>query len=85
MRFYVEDDFRPVKTGTLHVTNQRLLFVGDGTTSVRLDKVLQLGLEPRREGGECVGISIDGRKTPYYIDAPDPFVLTAYINRVQRG
>lgn len=82
MRYYVEDGFRSVRTGTAHVTNERFLFVGDGTTSIKLEKLLGTNTEPKREGGELVAATVDGRKTPYYIDTPEPFVLIAYLNRV---
>jgi hypothetical protein len=81
MRYYVEGDFRPVKLGRVYVTSERVLFVGEGTTSIKLEKVLRLNIEPRREGGEIVGLSIDGRKTPYYLFAAEPFVLAAHIKR----
>lgn len=83
MRFYMasDRDFEPVKSGTLYVTDQRLLFVGDGSNSIKLQKVLRLGMEPRRAGGEVVSLAIDGRKTPYYLFADEPFVLVAHIKR----
>jgi hypothetical protein len=82
MRYYVEEGFRPMRSGTVYVTNRRLLFVGDGTTSIKLEKLLGTNTEPKREGGDLVAAVVDGRKTPYYIDTPEPFVLIAYLNRV---
>ena len=81
MRYYVERDYQPVKSGRIYVTNERLLFVGEGTSSTKLEKIMRLSMEPRREGGEVVALSIDGRKTPYYIFTAEAFVLVAYIKR----
>jgi hypothetical protein len=85
MRLYVNDDFRSVKDGCLYVTNQRLLFVGEGTTTIGMHKIMRLDTEPKREGGEVVALAVDGRKTPLYLDTAEPFVLLAHINRVLAG
>ncbi len=81
IRFYSDGDDRPVKCGTLYATSQRLLFLGDGTRTIKYDSILRVGVEAKRSG-EALSLAIESRKEPLYFDVPEPFVLAAYIERL---
>jgi len=91
-RAYVEDGERHTekelgahREGELFVTNERLFLLADGTTSIKLDALLRVAVEPMPGAeAEAVALTVDGRKTPYYFDAPEPFVLVAHLFRVLR-
>lgn len=66
------------RSGTLFVTNQRLLLVVDGTTSIKLSAILDDAVDPQ-EG--ILAVTVDGRKAPYYFEVERPFVTMAYIDK----
>ncbi|HEY8468290.1 MAG TPA: DUF4236 domain-containing protein [Longimicrobiales bacterium] len=56
------------REGTLLITNRRLLFVHGGTTSVPLDRILDVDVDLDRN---LLSIARDGAKTPLLITTPD--------------
>jgi hypothetical protein len=78
---YAEREMEPVRSGSLYVTSGRLLLVAEGTTTIKVDRILDLTIEPER-GSETLAVTVDGRKTPYYLEVPEPFLLAAFIRRV---
>lgn len=73
------------RSGDLYVTSERLLFVAEGTTSIKSDSLMRIHVEPKPgAASEAVALTVDGRKTPYYFDASEPFVLLAYILHVAK-
>ncbi len=80
-RFCADGDERPTKFGTLYATTQRLLFLGNGTRTIKYDSLLRMAIAPKRTG-EALSLTIESRKEPLYLDVPEPFVLAAYIERL---
>lgn len=66
------------RTGTLLVTSRRLLFTGDGTITIRLDKVLDVAADI--EHG-FVRVIKDGRKQPFFFEVDQPLVTLAHVER----
>jgi len=64
--------------GTLLVTNRRLLFAGDSTITIRLDKVLDVAADV--EHG-IVRVIKDGRKQPFFFEVEQPLVALAHVER----
>ncbi len=56
------------KEGELYVTDKRILLVHDGTTSIRLDKILDVEIDYDRN---LLSITKDGSSTPVLITTPD--------------
>lgn len=73
-----ETAWRPVREGRVYVTSKRILVVGDGTTSIPFEKILdiEVDVDDRR-----IAITKDGRQTPYYLTAVDPIYTGAVIER----
>jgi hypothetical protein len=73
-----ETGWRPVREGRVYITSKRILVVGDGTTSIPFDKILdvEVDVDDRR-----IAITKDGRQTPYYLTAVDPIYTGAVIER----
>jgi len=69
------------REGTLVITDKRLLVVGDGATTVRLNKILDIEVEPDLN---LLAITKDGRKTPIYISTPESLMAGALIDRLVR-
>jgi len=67
--------------GTLLVTNRRVLFVADGTTTLPLSKILDASADL-----ECGLLRLikDGRKRPYDFEMPSPLVAMAHVDRSMR-
>jgi hypothetical protein len=76
-----ETAWRPVREGRLYITSKRILVVGDGTTSIPFDKILdiEVDVDDRR-----IAITKDGRQTPYFLTASDPIYTGAVIERRHR-
>lgn len=73
------------RSGDLYVTSERLLFVTEGTVSIKSDSIMKIYVEPKPGAtSEAVALTVDGRKTPHYFDAPEPFVLLAHILHVAK-
>ena len=56
------------KEGELYLTSKRILIVGDGTTSIPHDKVLDVEVD---HDEKVVQIIKDGRQQPIYLRVPD--------------
>jgi hypothetical protein len=78
---YTERELEPVRSGSLYVTNQRLLLVAEGTTNIKIDSILDLSIV--NDGEIVVSVTVDGRKTPYLFAVPEPYVTLAYIERAR--
>jgi hypothetical protein len=81
LREYVGEGFRAIKSGTLYVTNERLLLVAGGVTTLKLGKILGAQLAQKSGGGQALTLTIDGRKTPLYLDLAEPLIMLAYAKR----
>lgn len=85
-RTYVVDGARQketalesVRSGNAYVTNERVLLVADGATTIKLEKILDAAVDSE---SNVLALTVDGRKTPYYLEVPEPFVAAAYIDKV---
>lgn len=79
---HTERDVEMMRAGTLFVTNQRLLLVAEGTTTIKREALLTTGIDIRPDGEIDVVLTVDGRKAPYYFAFPEPYITLAYIERV---
>jgi hypothetical protein len=77
-----ERQLQDVRSGTLYVTNQRLLLVANGTTNIKLDSILSLSVDLQTYGDGVLSLIVDGRKSPYYFVFPEPYVTLAFIEKV---
>lgn len=64
--------------GALLVTSRRLLFAGDSTITIRLDKILDVAADV--EHG-IVRVIKDGRKQPFFFEVDQPLVTLAHVER----
>jgi hypothetical protein len=85
-RTYVEDGVRhreteleAVRSGDLYVTSERVLLVASGTTTLKLSKILDTGVDP---DSKILALTVDGRKTPHLLQVQEPFIAAAHIERV---
>jgi hypothetical protein len=69
------------KEGTLFITNRRILLVHDGTTSIRLDRILDVDVDCDQN---LLTIVKDGARTPTYITTPDSLRAGAVLAAVAR-
>ncbi|HUT55035.1 MAG TPA: DUF4236 domain-containing protein, partial [bacterium] len=76
---YNETGLVTTKQGTMIITSRRLLIVGDGASSIPLDKILDLEADLDLN---LVSITKDGRKTPIYISTPESMVAAAILHRM---
>jgi hypothetical protein len=74
-----ERGFEAVRSGTLYLTDQRLLLVADGSTNLKLDAVLDSAVDAE---SNMLVVTMDGRRSPYYFEVPEPFVAEAFISRL---
>lgn len=78
-----EEGLVPKKEGDLYVTSRRLLFVGDGATSIPLEKLLDVEVDA---DAKLLTLVTDGRQKPIYLEVPDTLVTGAVIERAsQKG
>lgn len=68
--------------GKLLVTTHRVLFVHEGTTSIRLNKLLDAAVD--RDMG-ILRLIKDGRKAPYEFELAQPLVAMAHVERSLEG
>jgi hypothetical protein len=66
------------EVGTLLVTSRRLLFAGDSTITIRLDKILDVAVDI--EHGTLRVIK-EGRKQPFFFEVDQPLVVLAHVER----
>lgn len=64
------------KAGTLLVTSKRILLVHEGTTSIALDKIVDLEVDEDRQ---LLTLTRDGLVTPSYLTTPDALKAGAVI------
>ena len=64
------------KEGELYLTSKRILIVGDGTTSIPHDKVLDVEVD---HDEKVIQVSKDGRQQPIYLRVPDVVYTGAII------
>jgi hypothetical protein len=81
MRF-AEKNLVDDRAGDLYITNKRLLLVAGGTTSIVLDKIIDIKVD---DDSRILSIVVDGRKSAYYFAVPQPFVLAAFLHRARDG
>ena len=67
------------KAGTLLVTSKRVLLIHKGTTSIALDKILDLEVDEDRQ---LLTLTRDGVATPAYLTTPDALRAGAIIAAV---
>jgi len=87
-RTYVQDGVRHkemtlevVRDGRLFVTNERVLLVASGTTSLKYEKILESAVDAE---SRLLSLTVDGRKAPYLFEVPEPFVAIAYVDKLAR-
>jgi hypothetical protein len=66
------------RSGTLYVTNERILLVAQGTTTIKLDAIVDATISPNEN---ILVLTVDRRATPYYLAMERPFVAAAYLER----
>lgn len=79
---FTEKELKDFRTGTLYVTNQRLLIVADGTTNIKTASILEASVDAPANNDRFVKLVVDGRKTPLFLGVPEPYVVLAYVERV---
>jgi hypothetical protein len=67
------------KQGTLFITSDRLLFLGDGAVSIPFNQILDLEADLDLN---LLTITRDGRKTPIYISTPESMIAAALLDRL---
>ena len=75
---HTETAMETVRSGDLYVTDERVLLVADGTTTIKLAKVLDAAVEIE---SSLLVLTVDGRKTPYRLEVTEPFVAAAYVDK----
>lgn len=73
-----EVGFEVDREGPLYVTNRRVLLVDSGTWDTRINQILDVTLSSETN---LVELSVDGRKTPVYLTAPDAPALAVKIEQ----
>ncbi len=73
-----EDEMKLIETGSLYVTNKRIIFVGSKkSTTIGLSRIL--AVKPFLEGVEIIK---DGGKTPFIAFDTDPLELSIIVSRL---
>jgi hypothetical protein len=73
-----EYEFKAARSGTLFITNKRVLFVAEGTTTVKHEAILDTKVAAEER---LLVITKDGRKSPYYFETEKPHVTEAYVRK----
>ncbi len=71
-----EYEFAEIRSGKLVITNKRLLFVSDGTSSIKYDAILNIDVSYTT--GRMAVVK-DGRKNPHYFKLPEPVITVAHL------
>ncbi|TDX48315.1 DUF4236 domain-containing protein [Orenia marismortui] len=66
------------KKGTAYLTNKRILLVGSGTYSTKLNKILDVLVTPENN---IIELIIDGRKSPLIYTTPESTLFAAKIQK----
>mgnify|MGYP000701776197 CR=1 FL=1 len=67
------------REGTAYLTDKRILLVGSGTYSTKIDKILDIIVTPENN---TIELTVDGRKTPIIYTVPNTTVFGAKIQKV---
>lgn len=70
------------KEGDLYLTSARLVLVGAGVTSIKLEKRLNVETDIDQK---AISLDIDNRKTPLVLSVPDSYVVSAKLNKRKTG
>ncbi len=70
------------KEGALLITDKRLMLVGQGTTAIELDKIVDLEVDHELN---LITVSKKDRKTPLYFSTPDGLAAGAVLQRLVDG
>jgi len=80
---YTVKDLAVEKEGDLYLTSARILLVGSGATTIKLDKILNVETDIDQN---AISLDIDNRKTPLVLSVPDSYVVSAKLNNlIQRA
>lgn len=80
----VERDLVEKGRGGVYITNQRLLFVSEGSTSIKLDDILRV-MCTSLERSAALTIVKDGRQAPFYFGVDDPWMAMAVLRKAMRA
>jgi len=78
---YAVKDMGVEKEGDLYLTSARLVLVGAGVTSIKLEKILNVETDIDQN---TISLDIDNRKTPLVLSVPDSYVVSAKLNNLLR-
>jgi hypothetical protein len=76
---YTVKDMAVEKEGDLYLTSARILLVGAGVTTIKLEKVLNVETDIDQN---TISLNIDNRKTPLVLSVPDSYVVSAKLNNL---
>lgn len=80
---YTVKDLAVEKEGDLYLTSARILLVGAGVTTIKLERVLNVETDIDQN---TISLDIDNRKTPLVLSVPDSYVVSAKLNNlIQRA
>jgi hypothetical protein len=68
------------KEGTVHLTNERILIVAEGTSTIKLEKVFDITVTPE---ANIVELIVEGRKAPMIFTLPGAMVFGAKIEKIK--
>jgi len=74
-----EQELKPIKEGSIYITSKRILMVGDGTSSIPHEKILEAEIN---QDEKTVSIIKDGRQKPLYLHAADAIYCGLLIERL---
>jgi hypothetical protein len=74
-----DQELKPIKKGAIYITSKRILMVGDGTSSIPHEKILEAEID---QDEKTVSIIKDGRQKPLYLHAADAIYCGLLIERL---
>jgi hypothetical protein len=74
-----DQELKPIKEGAIYITSKRILMVGDGTSSIPHEKILEVEIN---QDEKTVSIIKDGRQKPIYLHAADAIYCGLLIERL---
>lgn len=75
---YTDKELAVEKEGGVYLTNQRIIIVGEGVTSIKLSKIFNVTVNIENN---LVDLDVDKRKTPIQITVPDSLIFTTKLNK----
>jgi hypothetical protein len=69
--------YTQISKGNIHITNLRVLFVSQGSLSIRYKDIISKNIVSENR---FISITKDGRQTPYFFKVDKPYVLLEYLN-----